>query len=118
MKDIVGSFKIYGSRNTIRYKNYDGVWYFVYDDIFDYIKCEHCDESELKESLELRNLSLYTETFKPDKFIRRNEAYLVGDQQEDVICISKFGIKFMLEAGRFFDTNKIHTLIEYLDKNF
>ena len=118
MRNMVGSFKLYGSRKTIRYKNYDGVWYFVYDDVFDYIKCDFCDEEELNQSLDLHNLSLYTETFKPDKFIHRNEMYLIGDFQEDVVCISKFGIKYMLEEGRFFDMNKIHTLIEYLDKNF
>ena len=117
MKDMVGSFKIYGSQKSIRYKNYDGVWYFVYDDIFDYVKSSYCDEKELYELLKLIK-SVYTITFKPDKFIHRNEMYLIGNQQEDVPCISKFGIKYMLKIDDFFDINKMLTLIEYLDKNF
>ena len=117
MKNMVGSFKLYGSQKSIRYKNYDGVWYFVYDDIFDYIKLSYHGEKELYKFLN-RIDSKYIIKFNPDKSIHRNEAYLIGNQQEDVPCISKFGIKSILEIDDFYNVNKLLTLIEYLDKNF
>ena len=117
MKNMVGSFKLYGSQKSIRYKNYDGVWYFVYDDVFDYIKSSYCGEKELYKLFNLIK-GVYTLTFKPDIFIHRNEAYLIGNQQEDVPCVSKFGIKSILKIDDFYSANKLLTLIEYLDKNF
>ena len=117
MKNMVGSFKLYGSQKTIRYKNYDGVWYFVYDDIYDYIKLSYHGEKELYKFLNLID-SKYIIEFKPDESIHRNEAYLIGTQQEDVPCVSKFGIKSILEIDDFYNVNKLLTLIEYLDKNF
>ena len=122
MKDMVGEFSVNDSNVNIRYKKEKLLKFFVFDDVFVYIRKDDRDYSRSHVNRVLNCIdNKYTRIYPPDDKIFRNEAFLIGTQQEDVICISKFGIKELVDNPKveeICDINKILTLIEYLDKNF
>ena len=114
---MVGRFSLKGSQKAIRYLNDDGVLYFVFDDVFTYIKKKDADINELNDLLNLIE-GKYLNTYEPDGLIYRNEAYIIGEKQEKVVCISKYGIISIKDVDEYYDINKLLTLIEYINSNF
>jgi len=114
---MVGRFSLKGSQKAIRYLNDDGVLYFVFDDVFTYIKKKDADINELNDLLNLIE-GKYLNTYEPDGLIYRNEAYIIGEKQEKVVCISKYGIISIKDIDEYIDINKLLTLIEYINSNF
>lgn len=113
---MVGRFNLKGSQKAIRYLNDDGVLYFVFDDVFTYIKKKDDDINELNDLLNLIE-GKYLNTYEPDGLIYRNEAYIIGEKQEKVVCISKYGINSIKDIDEYYDINKLLTLIEYINNN-
>lgn len=113
-------FNLKGSKTAIRYLNDDGVNYFVFDDIFTYIK-KYDGFKEDPDDLRVLIEDDYFKTYNPDEFICRNEAYIIGDNNDyKVSCISKYGIisiKYLKDECNCFDINKLLALIEYIEKN-
>lgn len=114
---MVGRFSLKGSQKAIRYLNDDGVLYFVFDDVFTYIKKKDADINELNDLLNLIE-GKYLNTYEPDGLIYRNEAYIIGEKQEKVVCISKYGIISIKDVDEYIDINKLLSLIEYINSNF